>query len=370
MTVRLKILSIAIALLIVFGIVIGISAVLQGEVSSDIAGISRYHQPLASAMANFDVISDEYELLPLRLLRLPELDKAQIDRTAARERDITTEMERDFATAETVIAKAVADDDLSIQSRLVFARLQGLVSLLHGKVPGFVKVGQDMMQALVDGRTEDARRLSLEFRGYEEAFGPDSAGIRRAALELSDTALASVHAKQMAIDYIGFALFVVAACLGIGIGIAVAAAVIRTLRHLVEATKAVEAGELSIAVPVHTRDEIGQLATAFNAMVVELRAKERITDTFGKFIDPRIVSGLIGSDTRNRPGRPPCGDGVLLRHQGLHGNQRAADRGGDGQPAQPLFRRGDPLHPLRQRHRRQVYRRLGHGVLVATVLGR
>lgn len=297
MTVRLKILSIAIALLIVFGIVIGISAVLQSEVSSDIAGISRYHQPLASAMANFDVISDEYELLPLRLLRLPELDKAQIDRTAARERDITTEMERDFATAETVIAKAVADDDLSIQSRLVFARLQGLVSLLHGKVPGFVKVGQDMMQALADGRTEDARRLSLEFRGYEEAFGSDSAGIRRAALELSDTALASVHAKQMAIDYIGFALFVVAACLGIGIGIAVAAAVIRTLRHLVEATKAVEAGELSIAVPVRTRDEIGQLATAFNAMVVELRAKERITDTFGKFIDPRIVSGLIGSDT-------------------------------------------------------------------------
>ena len=47
--------------------------------------------------------------------------------------------------------------------------------------------------------------------------------------------------------------------------------------------------------PVSSGDEIGQLATAFNAMVVELQAKERITNTFGKFVDPRIVSGLIGS---------------------------------------------------------------------------
>lgn len=297
MTVRLKIHSIAVALLVVFGIVIGISAVLQSQVSSDIAGISRYHQPLASAMANFDVISDDYELELLRLLRLPDLDKAQIDSINERERRVAAEMEQDFATADTVIAKAVADDELPIESRLVFARLQGLVSLLHGKVPGFVKVGQDMMQALSEGRRDDARRLSLEFRGYEEAFGPSSADIRRAALALSDTALASVHAKQRAIDYVGFGLFGVAACLGIGIGVVVAAAVIRTLRHLVEAAQAIEAGELSVAVPVHTRDEIGQLATAFNAMVVELRAKERITATFGKFIDPRIVSGLIGSDT-------------------------------------------------------------------------
>jgi len=36
---------------------------------------------------------------------------------------------------------------------------------------------------------------------------------------------------------------------------------------------------------------------AFNSMVEELRSKERIKDTFGKFVDPRIVSNLISSDT-------------------------------------------------------------------------
>ena len=35
---------------------------------------------------------------------------------------------------------------------------------------------------------------------------------------------------------------------------------------------------------------------AFNSMVEELRSKERIKDTFGKFVDPRIVSSLLSDD--------------------------------------------------------------------------
>ena len=197
--------------------------------------------------------------------------------------------------AERVTAEAVNDDKLPTQSRLVFDRLQGRVSMLRRKLPPFVEVGQQVMQALAGGRLEDARRLSLGFRAYEEAFGPDTAAVRRAVIELTDAATGSVYRRQAAIEYMGFVLFAVAALLGLGIGTTVATAVIRTLRRLVEAAQAVEAGELSRLVPVSGSDEIGQLATSFNAMVVELRAKERIKDTFGKFIDPRIVSGLIGS---------------------------------------------------------------------------
>ena len=42
-----------------------------------------------------------------------------------------------------------------------------------------------------------------------------------------------------------------------------------------------------------TADEIGQLADAFNRMVVQLRDNQRIRETFGKYIDPRVVEGLI-----------------------------------------------------------------------------
>ena len=52
-------------------------------------------------------------------------------------------------------------------------------------------------------------------------------------------------------------------------------------------------GRLDTVVPVTSRDEIGLLTRAFNAMVAELRLKARIKETFGRYIDPRIVKGLI-----------------------------------------------------------------------------
>ena len=295
MTIRIKILSITVSLLVVFGIVVGVSAILQRQVANEVSSITRYHDPLTAAIADFDVVSFEYELLLLRLLRRADADKNEIESITQREQKIAEEMHADFATAERVTAEAVNDDKLPAQSRLLFARLQGLVSMLRRKLPPFVEVGQQVMQALAEGRLKDARRLSLGFRAYEESFGPDTAGVRRAVIELTDAATGSVYRRQAAIEYMGFVLFALASLLGLGIGIAIATAVIRTLRRLVEAARAVEAGELSTLVPVSSSDEIGQLATSFNAMVVELRAKERIKDTFGKFIDPRIVAGLIGS---------------------------------------------------------------------------
>lgn len=296
MTIRLQIVSIAVSLLIVFGIVVGVSAILQHQVANEISGITRYHQPLVAAIGDFDVITDESELLPLRLLRLDKIDQGELDEARAREKIIAQQMQDDIGTASSLIALAAADRHLSVESRLVFARLQGVVAPLRQKLPPFIAAGQQVMQAIVDGRLDDARRLSLAFRSYEQTFGAETAEVRNAATQLSNTAIGEVRAKQAEIRNLSIGLFVVAACLGLGIGILIATGVIRALRLLVNATKAVEAGELSIAVPVRTHDEIGQLATAFNSMVLELRSKERIKDTFGKFVDPRIVSSLIGAD--------------------------------------------------------------------------
>ena len=41
MTIRIKILSIAISLLVVFGIVVGVSAILQRQVANEVSSITR-----------------------------------------------------------------------------------------------------------------------------------------------------------------------------------------------------------------------------------------------------------------------------------------------------------------------------------------
>ena len=67
----------------------------------------------------------------------------------------------------------------------------------------------------------------------------------------------------------------------------------RPIRRLVEGTKAIEQGDLDTSVPVTSSDEIGALTQSFNHMVGELRVKERIKATFGKYVDPRIVEDLL-----------------------------------------------------------------------------
>jgi adenylate cyclase len=151
------------------------------------------------------------------------------------------------------------------------------------------------MADLVEGRREDARTASLGFAKYAQAFGPDLSEIRRNLTGLTDRATRNVLARQRLNTYLSFGLFVAACGIGIGISAVGSARVVGGLRQLVVRTRAIESGKDSEPLSVLTRDEVGELALSFNRMVEELRTRERIKDTFGKFVDPRIVTRLIGS---------------------------------------------------------------------------
>ena len=81
------------------------------------------------------------------------------------------------------------------------------------------------------------------------------------------------------------------------LGLIFAAFVTRSLvdpvKRLLGGTQAVEAGDLDVEIMVSTHDELATLATSFNHMVGGLREKERIRDTFGQYVDPRIVRTLL-----------------------------------------------------------------------------
>jgi len=84
-----------------------------------------------------------------------------------------------------------------------------------------------------------------------------------------------------------------AAVLGLVFAILVSGGITRPVRLLLEGTRAVEAGRLNETLQVTSKDEIGHLTRAFNRMIEQLRLKERIRETFGKYVDPRVVEGLI-----------------------------------------------------------------------------
>ncbi|MGJ0502622.1 MAG: adenylate/guanylate cyclase domain-containing protein [Methylocystis sp.] len=115
------------------------------------------------------------------------------------------------------------------------------------------------------------------------------------ALLQADSAV-TVQAQRQ-VTMMAAALTGFAAALGVAFSILVSNGVTVPVRRLLEGTRAVEAGRLDEVIAVTTRDEIGHLTAAFNRMVEQLRLKERILDTFGRYIDPRVVKGLIDAPT-------------------------------------------------------------------------
>jgi adenylate cyclase len=94
-----------------------------------------------------------------------------------------------------------------------------------------------------------------------------------------------------------FWLTVAATASTVLLGLAVAALITnrlsRPVRSLATAMHDVQQGNLNIQLPVHSTDEVGRLTDSFNFFVQELRSKERMKQTFGKYIDPRILEQVL-----------------------------------------------------------------------------
>ncbi len=89
-----------------------------------------------------------------------------------------------------------------------------------------------------------------------------------------------------------------AGLVGLMLAWVIARGMTRPIARLQAGARAVGEGRLDTEVPVTSKDEIADVTRAFNSMVSELREKERIKETFGQYVDPRVVADLMaaGSD--------------------------------------------------------------------------
>lgn len=68
---------------------------------------------------------------------------------------------------------------------------------------------------------------------------------------------------------------------------------LRPIRILSSAMGKVAQGDLSERVPVTSNDEVGELTGQFNNMVEGLRERERIRETFGRYVDESVASTIL-----------------------------------------------------------------------------
>ena len=79
----------------------------------------------------------------------------------------------------------------------------------------------------------------------------------------------------------------------LAMGLMLARRITRPLTVLVQASNAVGTGDLTQEVPITTRDETGILSHSFNGMVGGLRDRERIRDTFGRYVTEQVAEAVL-----------------------------------------------------------------------------
>ena len=94
------------------------------------------------------------------------------------------------------------------------------------------------------------------------------------------------------------ALNVVALLISGVAGVIVARGVTRPVIELSEGVRRINKGDYGVRVPVKTRDELGDLAVAFNGMAVGLQERDKVRDLLGKSVSPEVAGELMRSEIK------------------------------------------------------------------------
>ncbi|HEX3522092.1 MAG TPA: adenylate/guanylate cyclase domain-containing protein, partial [Stellaceae bacterium] len=198
-----------------------------------------------------------------------------------------------FQKAEAQLDQVVQDPREDVQKRVAMADIRGRFDYMKRALPKFIEVGRRMSEALGAGRAEEARRIAADFASYRSLFGEDLTAVRDQLAVLTADAAGEVYRLHRALIVIEIVMLGLASLIGLGLSLIVSNRMMAGLGRLIEGTRQVQNGHDYKLLPVTSNDEIGKLTIAFNRMVEDLQAKDRIKETFGKFVDPRIVANLI-----------------------------------------------------------------------------
>lgn len=301
LTIALKIFGIAVGLLVLMSAAALLSLRMTHTVDSQLVILDQNYFPAYVSLADANIRSVEESAFIRRLiiayLENPR-DDAKIADLKTRASAAGKASDDHLTEARKHINEQIADP-LDFNDNVALARLDTRVEFVQERRRDYeadyakLLAAAEANSASVDDRSPDVARYLSELDRIRDDIDHRLDGVRTEMRQLAGNAIVGTRDYQMRVVEIGLALLVIAALLGITVAGAVTLGLVRPVRRLLAGTAAVERGMLDTVVPVTSRDEVGRLTHAFNNMIGELRKKAQIRETFGKYVDPRIVAGLI-----------------------------------------------------------------------------
>jgi adenylate cyclase len=266
------------------------------DLGNELEFFAETYLPSYAAIARANVRSMERALV-LRRLVIASADAASSPERRQALRDQLAELgrksEEEIALARTKLATRL-DRPSGYDDVVAVARLDTELGQLSDEHRGrYEDLTSKLIEALERHDDAQVRPLLASVDELRDEFNRALDGTRREMLKIATRAEMETNRRQQRVVFVSVLVTAIAGLLGLGFAAVVAKGLVRPVHRLLDGTKAVREGQLDALIPVTSRDEIGRLTEEFNHMIGELRLKARIRDTFGRYVDPRIVEGLI-----------------------------------------------------------------------------
>jgi adenylate cyclase len=293
--IRLKIFSITLALLLLMVIVTWLSVFNFRLLNNQVRALSDYYLPLQQQVASVEILIRQQMVHMERMMAgmsaaQPDAEFLSAESASFDNRGVNADQIIDSSIRQLDEALAARDIDLD---RVTLAVLgQQLPSIQTARQRFHATFRQYQIEA-EEGTLRSAAivRQSL-LKEKDHVDGEIQKSIDLLNKLTQDTATQAKAEERRAIR-LNWIITAIATALGLIFAWVVTRSLVEPIRRLLTGTRAVEDGDLGVEIHVQTRDELAVLADSFNHMVVGLREKERIRDTFGQYVDPRIVRGLL-----------------------------------------------------------------------------
>lgn len=289
--------AIAIGLIVLMAVTAILSLVWAMQVERRIQDLSNSYIPAYGHLARTNIRSLE-RALALRRMVIEKLQSPAAGDRLAEIRKLFdskgAEVEKEAQAARDVINGLIVSREASTDEAIALVRLEDRIATAMADTRRQLDSEIDRLLAALEAG--DTRAVSDNLSRVDilrDDLIQKLDSVRADMLSVLQADAAATVEKQRQAMLIAAVVTGLAALLGLFFAILVSGGITRPVLRLLEGTRAVEAGNLDQTLAITSTDEIGHLTRAFNRMVEQLRLKEHIRKTFGKYVDPRVVEGLI-----------------------------------------------------------------------------
>jgi adenylate cyclase len=291
-TIAAKIFGLALFLLL---LTIGLAGFLLWEVARterDIEMVVHQDVPLADSVSRLHEFGLRRRLAFERwfgALNAPNPNEEIIAEAKKNYDTFTANLTNEIATARGLIGSYTGQ----MASRPLLVEVRTLLDQIEPAYPLIGARQHEVLDLQMSGQREKANHLLNILNDLQRTVQNQRELLQRKMSELSTASARDVKQRQRYVLWLTIAATISTVLLGLVVAALITERLTQPVRSLASAIRDVQKGNLNVQLPVRSTDEVGALTDSFNFFVQELRAKEQIKQTFGKYIDPRILDRVL-----------------------------------------------------------------------------